>query len=464
MSYLDVSPDTDEQRSKKYFSPNERLKIAQEAAVQKCKAKRQKQTWLSSTSNMALSTRTPSVQSHRRVPCNSSTRPSKEIYQHHHLTTREQAAWFLSLPDKVRRQQFSKEEQKLLSEEGQKFLNEQRPSLIYRGSSAQSQDDIASLAGASDSAHTTHNRLAAAENRARITSDTVAAEMDILRLCSKIRQSMAGPVADVDTRGETPPTAPARPAEPGVRLKQKNGNHTFFLTPITLPPPTLAPPTARPRRQSTFFISPTLSRRHINPGFTVSPPPQPAAEVGPIFELPCDEENIPLHLRTAGPTLQAEAAKSSLWEAMSPAPMLQRTPSAGDSVSFSSDGPSTPTLASAPPLSDHLKSPSTGFGAEAVLPMHHSDAVGGSGRSSSTLSHNSSSVHLAPSSRSRSFLVDDSLQKPCLLDPLALAPMKFCADSVDERTRFRHASADADDVARQHRGGFGRRLRTRMHL
>ena len=141
----DLRADTNQLYRRKYFSPKERMHIAQQAAKQMRKRQSVKGSWLApptptspvrpSTSAGTLSHSTPSLISESKVSL---------IQADQTVISEDQARWFLMLPDKVRKQHFSREEQVALMMRCKKALEHVSPEMaadVYRRILAVSRED-----------------------------------------------------------------------------------------------------------------------------------------------------------------------------------------------------------------------------------------------------------------------------------------------------------------------------------
>lgn len=189
------------------------------------------------------------VQVAASVPCTSLTSSTKQKN-----ITEDQARWFLSLPDKIRRQQFTREEQLTLMVRCKKVLQSSSPELakdVYRKCSTsvkrQSRIDLTLEDRPVTSAATSVDELGSyleLDSSSVHTTDTSNAEMKIFKLYARRSKAKSTPPqADAISVPPPPPpvdTGPERPPTPVLR--KKPSRRRLSLTPLPLPPPILAPP------------------------------------------------------------------------------------------------------------------------------------------------------------------------------------------------------------------------------
>jgi len=274
-----------------------------------------------------------------------------------HVTENE-ALWFLSLPEKVKRQQFSREEQAVLTERCESKLRSGSPESaeeLYRRRLTISREEGSSCVPRRRSSLPTSTvldeetlaALAAAEPKSlRSVELEDDDEMAIFRSRSR-RQSFATSLISL-------PPPPASPAF--VELKQERKRtfrRSFSLKPLPLPPPTLTPVPALPSPSSIHHLDkPSKLRR---------------SKTDPVFEhreLPADAKYI----------LDPETRKA-LRNFASPQ-MFDETIHFG----FPSAEPDLPTLTETPG-SDHIRDYSLTFSSSEdedstsahspVTPTHH---------------------------------------------------------------------------------------------
>ncbi|KXL47372.1 hypothetical protein M433DRAFT_140137 [Acidomyces richmondensis BFW] len=265
---------------KKYFSSGERLKIAQQAAVDKRIRHRRKETCVSSTSPSDRSTRPKSAQG----LCNSSTvcltlgclcaQPLERD-----PISESQARFFLSLPDKLRRQHFTKEELQLLTQHSHEVLERsfqvEHEGLQSRRSTL-SVENEGSLAD--EPASTLASDLATESDVALPVGSTEHLEhvsplfwlQENFRSETYISSSHTQhrtPVANPNTAIPQPPPncstfLPSRSHAPIVSRRPKI--RSLSLTPLSLPPPILAPapPLPSPSTLRSFVVSNKVSYPH----------------------------------------------------------------------------------------------------------------------------------------------------------------------------------------------------------
>ena len=250
------SIDTDTPCRKKYFTSVERLRMAQEIATQNRKKHFRKGTCLSfSSSTIDLGTRPATSQGITRCPSRQPLVPAKMpklfvVRLDKDLPSEEQARWFLGLPDKVRRQQFSREEQVSLTARCEIALKrtsrESKIEVVNPGSSVGPDDSASSepsrnLSASTDNG-TSHNE-GSLEIHAGSTSrfEAVNTENELLKSYSRPRSSEATNFSRQNSLPPPPPPPPTNVSPNEHKPRRKSLHRAQSLTPLPLPPPTLAP-------------------------------------------------------------------------------------------------------------------------------------------------------------------------------------------------------------------------------
>ncbi|EMC93546.1 hypothetical protein BAUCODRAFT_245238 [Baudoinia panamericana UAMH 10762] len=213
---------------KKYFSEQERLRIAQEGAAQMRRKHSRKPRWLSIGTSVDLK-RPQSAHELRKFSSSSDRCGTPDLF-HQHIITFEQALWFLDLSDRARRQQFSKAEAALLNAESEAILQANNagathPALQHR--QAVKFEDTINVAGAAE-----ETRPSAGEAPDK-GSGALQAPADNLLSPALHRAATA---ARARRRSPSP-----RPPEEAYVAARKPPRRALALTPIKLPPPTLMP-------------------------------------------------------------------------------------------------------------------------------------------------------------------------------------------------------------------------------
>lgn len=244
---LHINKRTDQESRKKYFSPSERLRITQQSRNSSHKSIRSRKgtpdpchistlpdNWKPNSDKKAKQSMTSSLLRSRRRH----SRPN--IEQQQSTVTEDQATWFLALPDKVKRQHFSKEEQTLLADRCEAVLNKKYPK-----QSQESKQEYCRrrLTSHFDDDSRPRRRLSAPVSRAlddealaqiaaadapEAVEDGEKDNMAILSLYSR-RHSVA------TTREDATPPPVVLPAQ------IKSFRRSFALRPLPLPAPKLAP-------------------------------------------------------------------------------------------------------------------------------------------------------------------------------------------------------------------------------
>lgn len=261
----------------KYFSPTERLRFSQQSSEHKRKKLRRKgHKWLSTSSSSTFRASPDDTWQHRRESTTSST----SRFDQEDVTV-DDALWFLTLPDKVKRHHLDREEQASFTERCERTLDRLSPdsAIDYpqRQLSIDQNTGVATICFATlpcddldesvfneSDTSSTHSFEAASE-----------ADMQFLKLNHQ-RPASAVSTSAVSNpiQNQTPPSSP--PAEPSAVSASK----VFLarsLRPLNLPPPRLAPPkiakspSPTPARNSATFRN--FSRPHTAQSLHVSQHP-----------------------------------------------------------------------------------------------------------------------------------------------------------------------------------------------
>ena len=255
--YRPERTDTNKLYRRKYFSPKERMHIAQQASNQMRKRQSIKSSWLApptptspvrpSTSAGTLSYSTSSLTSESKV---SLIQPDQTVI------SEDQARWFLMLPDKVRKQHFSREEQVALMVRCKKVLEHVSPDMaadVYRRILSISREDRSpSLTKTRPS---TSGETPFDEGKSYLSLDT---PVDLsptndnwqMNVFSRYSRSDSQPPAAACTEEEMmaltsippPPPEPKESLTPVDKSRRKSFMRRHSLTPLPLPAPKLAPP------------------------------------------------------------------------------------------------------------------------------------------------------------------------------------------------------------------------------
>ena len=213
--------------------------------------------------------------------CSSNSQPDLSI------STPDQAQWFLALPEKARRQYFSKEEQAQLIERCEEALRNpqsaklpvlsQPPTEVCeRVLSESSQRPVEAVPDAAD-----HKESLDTDTTSLHTLDTVDTEMAIFKLYSRRRPSEATKVTCVPPEATNPPPSQPQPPPPSSQHKpiRKPFHRALALTPIALPPPTLAPVPASVLSPTTIDAVALFAARAA---LTLAPAPSPVSSPATI--------------------------------------------------------------------------------------------------------------------------------------------------------------------------------------
>lgn len=246
---------TDVRCRKKYFSPSERLHIAQESAVHK----RRKHSF-GSASWMSASTSTdaelrPSTSQGISLRKRASQRQPKDSMSGFagldlDSISEEQARWFVSLPHKIRKQHFSRKEQISLAVRCKRVLQRTSPDLaedvlrrcLHAGREGDSVT-IASRRRRRRSSATVDTDILIDEDflecdaLSKHSFDALAPEMEIYNLCSCPSSSKAKDGAIIP-----PAPAPAVQESPSTHKQSRSRSlsRAITLAPMSLPPPELS--------------------------------------------------------------------------------------------------------------------------------------------------------------------------------------------------------------------------------
>ncbi|KAK0317038.1 hypothetical protein LTR82_011907 [Friedmanniomyces endolithicus] len=294
---------------RKYFSPAERLRIGQDAAAQKRRKHRRKQTWLSSTSSTDSSTRPQSAHESRRSPTSCDDRQQAEAHwTRHQIGQSNQLNWNLRLPGKARCQHSNNKEQTALVEESRDAQADSkstesrtgppstRPPLPH-GHSAPEVRHIVS-AGAPDSSRRTY--CPEEDVRRQTSCGTAETEMGIFKLYFRKTGRTSPPASDTAPVSREPPP-PRRLPQPtaAAKLKRKSIHRALALTPLVLPPPTLTPlpPMPLPSPSPSSSTSPSPS-----PSSSPTPSPTRAAVLSARLSRPYTDPMLLPEISSFEPT------------------------------------------------------------------------------------------------------------------------------------------------------------------
>lgn len=432
----------------------ERLRIAQQSAAQKRKKHRRKQTWLSSISSTDLPLRTQSaceLQRHSPSP----QRSYVELRPDQTLLTEEQAVWYLTLPEKVRRQQFSKEEQTLLTEQCEKRLQDARqgsPAELDELERSASIDCNLSRASSQQSAHLTSDdgqQVSDNESSSQDSLETVDAEMAIFKLYSRKRASVATAVKDVPPLPTVPPPPP-----PNARPKRRSIHRALRLTPLALPPPTLAPLPAMPSPSTmrNFKVAARLSRPYIDP--IIVPPAAPSLQAASyrhpqarkhLRQYIASPENFDEAIEFGFPSPELPPPSSSGTDTSLP---FLKDPSLhsndGDDASIDTNSPSTPTVAPEDVHRRVAQSASFDSGIGLPLQINAMNCKTLQSRSSSSTSNRDLTLHMtltrpglkATEEKLYSYQRTQTSGVEVASDPLALEVLPFSDDPTGSQGAF----------------------------
>ena len=256
---------TDRPRRKKYFTNSERMRITQPSLLPPPKAQHSRSL---SHGSHTHSSRKPTPE-----PCHISTLPDNwkpnsdrklkqsmtssflrsrrrhsrpNIDQQQPVVSDEQAAWFLSLPDKVKRQHFSKEEQTLLADRCESVLDKRSPKTSHE--SAQ-EFCIRRLDSQSEKERkerkNKHRRRSSAPVLTRALDDQVLAKIAAADAPEAVEDGEGDKMAILNLysrRHSVGTTNEDRPAPPvATKAQIRSFRKSFALRPLPLPAPVLAP-------------------------------------------------------------------------------------------------------------------------------------------------------------------------------------------------------------------------------
>jgi hypothetical protein len=252
---------TDQRRRKKYFTNSERMRITQSSphpplqthhshsSSQKSHSRSRKPTpepchistlpdnWKPNSDRKVKQSMTSSLLRSRRRH----SRPN--IEQQQSVVSEEQAAWFLALPDKVKRQHFSKEEQTLLADRCESVLDKKFPKTSQE--SAQ-EFCIRRLDSQSEKEREIkHRRRSSAPVSTRALDDKVIAKIAAADAPEVIEDGDSDKMAILNLysrRHSVATTRENRPEPPVITKAQiRSFRKSFALRPLPLPAPVLAP-------------------------------------------------------------------------------------------------------------------------------------------------------------------------------------------------------------------------------
>ncbi|KXS94392.1 hypothetical protein AC578_7798 [Pseudocercospora eumusae] len=226
---------------KKYFSSVERLRIAQQAASQKRKKQNTRdQPWPSPKPSLD-SGRPKTTHSFRPSPSLSQLSRFKKSSQSRSEADvdESQALWFLALPDKLKRSNFTPEELTLLTESSERALgisltsedSASRRTTLDRNGSIGSHHYQSSV---SEEFEDFEKHWYGMDSESIMSSEPGAHELEILKLYARQRQG-----SESTTYSSIVPEA-VEP-RPESRRKSFTRKRAISLAPIPLPPPTLLP-------------------------------------------------------------------------------------------------------------------------------------------------------------------------------------------------------------------------------
>ncbi|KAF2718159.1 hypothetical protein K431DRAFT_287897 [Polychaeton citri CBS 116435] len=183
---------------------------------------------------------------------------SDDVHLQHPFTTREEALWFLGLPEKARRQQFSKDEQQSLVRHCRQILSDSTG--VSRGSPPTSDDMAASRR--QNPTVSTSDRLAVPNHGTRVTTTPDPGMKKPKSFYTGSSSSNAS-----TTRPEIGRAFLATPAHSTHSSQNDDstpkGSWRFpSLKPIPLPPPRLAPVSSSPAVRN--FSTPSRAERKLS--------------------------------------------------------------------------------------------------------------------------------------------------------------------------------------------------------
>jgi hypothetical protein len=252
----------DRQCRKKCFTNSERLRITQPSPQPSLKTKNSHQT-SSKTHNCRGQKSTPEPCHISTLPDNwkpSSDRKVKQsmtssllrsrrrhsrpnIEQQQSVVSEEQAAWFLALPDKVKRQHFSKEEQTLLADRCESVLDKLSPKVHQE--SAQEFCRRRLYSHPEEERKVKHRRRSSAPVSTRTFDEGLLASIAAADAPEVVGDGESDKMAILNLytrRHSVSTTHESRPEPPVVTKAQiRSFRKSFALRPLQLPAPVLAP-------------------------------------------------------------------------------------------------------------------------------------------------------------------------------------------------------------------------------
>jgi hypothetical protein len=203
------------------------------------------------------------------------------IEQQQPVVSEEQAAWFLALPDKVKRQHFSKEEQTLLADRCESVLDKRSPKKSYE--SAQ-EFCIRRLDSQADKERQQrkikHRRRSSAPVLTRTLDDQVLADIAAADAPEVVEDGECDKMAILNlySRRHSVGTTHEETAQPPVATKAqiRSFRKSFALRPLPLPAPVLAPLPSPGFFKAKDEQKPAKARRR--PAELTFVPPEPSPE------------------------------------------------------------------------------------------------------------------------------------------------------------------------------------------
>ncbi|KAK5174399.1 uncharacterized protein LTR77_001479 [Saxophila tyrrhenica] len=306
---------------RKCFSPAERLRINQQSQAHKRRKQTPSPTWpappLQAESIRRAATSAGLSECSNDSVVSAATPTMITVKQK--KISEEQARWFLMLPEKVRRQQFSREEHLTLLIRCKEVLepsrSRQAKDSSHRGSSFSRPQSCMSLlpkdrpsTSTATSVNTTTSFLDTDAASVR-TTDTSNAEMKIFNLYTGCGGSVSAHNDIVATVPNLPSTQPQPHPSDIATPKKRPAFRRYSLRPLPIPPPVLAPPVpllpsqsppASPASSRPLSLSARLSRPYVGLFTSVfeleADPVQPVQQ--PVVESRAyDDEDIRKRLR-----------------------------------------------------------------------------------------------------------------------------------------------------------------------
>ncbi|KAK5126918.1 hypothetical protein LTR85_008276 [Meristemomyces frigidus] len=342
---------------KKYFSSVERLRIAQQSAAEKRKKQRRKQTWLSSTSSTDIISDSTAGLEPRPSTSESAKQRQTKLQADQGFISREQAQWFVALPEKARRQHFCVEEQLRLSERCEEALSTPEPASTGEPGQSQrrsSNDEHAGYGLSQPAVDTSsHQRQSSGSDASSLRTVEVAnGEMPMFKLYSRRRASVGATATSLPPPAQPAQIPPPPPSRPHEKPKRKSFHRALTLTPLALPAPTLTPipPVPSPSTIKQLAVSARLSRPYLD----AAPLAPEELSEAKYYQDPDARRQLRQYL--ASPQKFDEAIEFGFPSPDQIAPSssgtdrsfpIQHTPSPSgddrDDTSFDSSGPPTPT-------------------------------------------------------------------------------------------------------------------------